>query len=80
MRKFTSYGLVDPEINYSVPRTELINRTLNQVIGQNPEKGGHYITVWAPRQAGKSWILHSVMRRIDEEPEYDCESRCPEDC
>ena len=71
MRKFTSYGLVNPKIHYYVPRTELIEKTLSQVIGEVPNEGGPYITVWAPRQAGKSWVLHSVMRRIDEEPEYD---------
>jgi len=27
MSKFTSYGLVDPEINYYVPRAELIQQT-----------------------------------------------------
>jgi len=71
MPKFTSYGPVDPDINYYVPRTELINRTLGQVIGDTPDKGGRYITVWAPRQAGKSWVLHSVLRRIRENSEYD---------
>jgi len=71
MPKFTSYGLVDPEINYSVPRTELIEQTLNQVMGETPEKGGHYITIWAPRQTGKSSVLHSVRRRVSEESEHD---------
>jgi len=71
MSKFTSYGLVDPEIHYSVPRTELIQQTLSQVIGETPEKGGHYITIWAPRQAGKSSVLHSVRRRIREESAYE---------
>ncbi|MEM7535509.1 MAG: AAA-like domain-containing protein [Chloroflexota bacterium] len=71
MPTFTSYGIVDPEIHYHVPRTELIDRTLGQLIGETPEKGGHYITVWAPRQAGKSWVLHRVRRRIHDESKYD---------
>jgi len=71
MPKFTSYGPVDPDLNYYVPRIELIDGALGQVIGDTSDKGGHYITVWAPRQAGKSWVLHSVLRRIREEREYD---------
>lgn len=71
MPKFTSYGIVDPELHYHVPRAALIERVLGQLIGETPEKGGHYITVWAPRQAGKSWILHNVRRRIRDESEYN---------
>ncbi|MEM7132031.1 MAG: hypothetical protein AAF702_37320 [Chloroflexota bacterium] len=64
MPKFTSYGIVNPKLHYHVPRTELIGRALGQLMGENPSEGGHYITVWAPRQAGKSWVLHSTLRRI----------------
>ncbi|MEM7131755.1 MAG: AAA-like domain-containing protein [Chloroflexota bacterium] len=71
MPKFTSYGIVNSKLHYHVPRTELIDIALRQVIGENPSEGGHYITIWAPRQAGKSWILHRVRRRIRDESEYD---------
>jgi len=71
MPKFTSYGLVNPKLHYHVFRTELIDKTLSQIIGETPSEGGHYITVWAPRQAGKSWVLHSVLRQVREEGEYD---------
>ncbi|MDM8548977.1 hypothetical protein QUF72_02820 [Desulfobacterales bacterium HSG2] len=52
MRKFSSYGPVDTELHYYAPRTELIDKTYHQLLGP-PEKGGHYITVWVPRQPDK---------------------------
>ena len=49
MRKFSSYGAVDKDLNFYVPREELIQKAYTQLIGESPEKkGGHYITVWAP--------------------------------
>ena len=45
MRKFSSYGLIDNEIHYHVPRNKLIESAYNQLIGDSPEKDGHYITV-----------------------------------
>jgi len=33
-RRFSSYGPVDTESNYFVPRTELVNRTILQLIGK----------------------------------------------
>ena len=54
MLEFSSYGPVDEELHYHVPRTELINQAFGQVMGKVPQKGGRYITVWAPRQAGKA--------------------------
>ena len=52
MRKFCSYGPVDTDLHYYVPRTELIEQALLQLRGEDPKKSGHYITVWAPRQTG----------------------------
>ncbi|MBF0396092.1 MAG: AAA-like domain-containing protein [Desulfobacterales bacterium] len=60
-RTFSSYGPVDTEQNYYVPRTELINRAYNQLIGDDIERGGHYFTVWAPRQSGKSWVMNHTL-------------------
>jgi len=71
MPRFTSYGPVDEEIHYHVPRTALIDRALSEVIGAVPTKGGHYITAWAPRQAGKTWVLQNVLWRIRENAAYD---------
>jgi len=71
MLKFTSYGPVNEILHYHVPRTELIDKAFGQVMGEYPAQGGHYITVWAPRQAGKTWILQNVLWRIRENAEYD---------
>ena len=64
MRKFSSYGPVDTDIEYYVPREDLVNKALNQLVGEIPEKGGHYFTVWAPRQTGKTWLLRETFIRI----------------
>ncbi|RLC10951.1 MAG: hypothetical protein DRI57_19620 [Deltaproteobacteria bacterium] len=63
MRKFSSYGPVDTDLHYHAPRTELIENVYRQLTGE-PGKGGHYLTVWAPRQTGKTWIMQQVMRKI----------------
>ncbi len=34
------------------------------LVGDEPEKDGHYITVWAPRQTGKTWIMCEVLEEI----------------
>ncbi len=64
MRYFHSYGPVDCEEHFCVDRTELINKCEKQLIG-NPEKGGHYFTIWAPRQAGKTWVMRQVVKEIN---------------
>lgn len=61
MRQFSSYG----------PRTALIEQAYQQLIGENPEQGGHYITVWAPRQTGKTWLLQQVMQRLQSEDQFE---------
>jgi len=43
MRKFSSYGQIDTDLHYYAPRTALIDKTYTQLIGENPEKGGHSI-------------------------------------
>lgn len=70
MRRFSSYGPIDTVTNYYVPRTHLIEELLEPLVGENPERSGHYITVWAPRQRGKTWVLQQVMRRIRREEAY----------
>lgn len=72
MRRFTSYGPVDPKIHYYVPRTELIEQICSELVGDNPEQGGRYITIWAPRQAGKSWVTNQALHVMREaHPEFD---------
>jgi len=70
MRKFSSYGPVDKDINYYVPRIEIIEKAHQQLIGNTIEKGGHYYTVWAPRQCGKSWTLIQVLSQLQQDERF----------
>ncbi|WP_207691194.1 AAA-like domain-containing protein [Desulfonema limicola] len=70
MRKFSSYGPVDTSLHYFVPREKLIEKAFVQLMGENPDKGGHYITVWAPRQCGKSWIMNKTMWKLAENDQF----------
>jgi predicted AAA+ superfamily ATPase len=71
MRKFSSYGPVDADLHYYVPRQELIDRAYTQLVGEDPVEGGHYITVWAPRQRGKTWIMQQVVRKVKERGDFE---------
>ena len=71
MRRFSSYGPVDREAHYYAHREELIDFAYKQLIGDNPQKGGHYITVWAPRQCGKTWIMQETAERIKQTGQYE---------
>ncbi|OQX27109.1 MAG: hypothetical protein BWK80_06980 [Desulfobacteraceae bacterium IS3] len=64
MRKFSSYGPVDKDLHFYVLREALIQKAYTHLTGENPEKGGHYITVWAPRQCGKTWAMNEVFYRL----------------
>ncbi len=64
MRKFSSYGPLDTDLHYYVPREETVRSACRQLVGDPPEKGGHYITVWAPRQCGKTWIMIQALWRL----------------
>lgn len=70
MRKFSSYGPIDTDQHYYVARQELIDSAVQHLVGEDPEKGGHYITVWAPRQRGKSWIMQQTLWRLQNDPQY----------
>lgn len=71
MRTFSSYGPVNAKIHYYAPRTELLDYGYRQIVGSNPEEGGHYITVWAPRQTGKSWALREILFRLEKDEKFD---------
>ena len=71
MRRFSSYGPVDPEIHYYAPRNELIERAYTQLRGDFPKKGGHYFTVWAPRQCGKTWLMQQILFRMQKEAQFN---------
>ncbi|OQX01915.1 MAG: hypothetical protein BWK80_59005 [Desulfobacteraceae bacterium IS3] len=64
MRRFHSYGPVDCSEHFCIPRKELIQNCTEQLAG-NPEKCGHYFTVWAPRQTGKTWLMLQVKKEIE---------------
>jgi predicted AAA+ superfamily ATPase len=64
MRRFFSYGPVDCEEHFCVPRKELKEKCIKQLVGK-PGKGGHYFTVWAPRQTGKTWLMKQVKKEIE---------------
>lgn len=70
MRRFFSYGPVNDRIHYYAPRTELMKRGYTQLVGEVPEEGGHYITVWAPRQTGKTWMMLELVQQIQKTDEY----------
>ena len=71
MRKFSSYGPVDKDLHYYVPRQALIDRACTQLVGENPNAPGHYLTVWAPPQRGKTWVMQEVVRRLQNNPRFD---------
>ncbi len=71
MRTFTSYEEVDKDLHYYVPRVELIQQTYDQLLGHDPAKGGRYIAVWAPRQAGKSWVMREVMQKFRQRDDFE---------
>ncbi|MEZ4869422.1 MAG: AAA-like domain-containing protein [Caldilineaceae bacterium] len=64
MRKFTSYGPLNTQLHYYAPREHLLEQVYQQLIGEDPLQGGHYITVWAPRQTGKTWVMQEVLKRV----------------
>ncbi|MDM8530200.1 AAA-like domain-containing protein [Anaerolineales bacterium HSG25] len=71
MRKFHSYEEVNKDIHYYVPREELIEQTYNSLLGEEPDYGGHYITVWGPRQSGKSWVMREVVDKLKRRDDFE---------
>lgn len=71
MRKFSSYGPVSTKSEYYVPRKELLEKVQKRLMGDSPEEDGHYITVWAPRQTGKTWLLMQAKNNLKSNPDID---------
>jgi len=69
MRRFCSYGPVEERKHFTVSRKKLVDSCVDNLVGY-PEEGGHYFTIWAPRQTGKTWLIHQAKKTI--------ESRYPE--
>jgi len=70
MRRFSSYGSPSKKSHYYAPRKALIANALRQLKGEEDE-GGHYITVWAPRQTGKTWVMQEVVSTIKQDAKFD---------
>lgn len=71
MRKFCSYGPINTKLHYYAPREALIENALTQLLGEHPEEGGHYITVWAPCQTGKTWVMQQALFRLQKDDHFD---------
>jgi len=70
MRRFSSYGPVNINEHYYAPRTELLQKAYAQLVGENSNEGSHYITVWAPRQTGKTWLMQQILFRLQQEDRF----------
>ena len=71
MRTFSSYGPIKVNQHIYAPRTTLIDFACQQLIGEVGEEDGHYITVWAPRQTGKTWLMQQVMERLRTQGDFE---------
>lgn len=71
MRRFSSYGPIDTKKHYYVPREELLQKAMALLTGGNPITDGHYITVWAPRQCGKTWIMQETVKNIKQTRDFE---------
>jgi hypothetical protein len=63
MRQFWSYGPPDSDQHFCVPRRELVEQCVQQLLGA-PGKPGHFFTLWAPRQTGKTWVMEQAVSEI----------------
>ncbi|MBF0120183.1 MAG: AAA-like domain-containing protein [Desulfobacterales bacterium] len=64
MRKFYSYGPINSNHHFFVDRKEIVQKCTEQLIGYSSE-GGHYFTIWAPRQTGKTWLMREIIKNIE---------------
>lgn len=65
MRHFSSYGPLDPERDFHINRQGTVEKVVEQLVG-DPDKGGHYFTIFAPRQAGKTTTLREAVALIQQ--------------
>ena len=71
MRRFSSYGPINTKRHYYAPREKLIQQAYTQLVGEYPDEDGHYITVWAPRQCGKTWVMQEVVEKIGNTNQFE---------
>ncbi len=70
-RRFTSYAAIDKTVHYYAPREALLEHVYQTLLGDNPSQMGHYVTVWGPRQSGKTWVMREVKDRIAAEGQFE---------
>ncbi len=66
MRHFHSYGPINCKAHFCVKRKTLINQGVKKLVGNHDEEGGHYFTIWAPRQTGKTWLMKQLGQKISQ--------------
>lgn len=64
MREFNTSGPCNPELHYTVPRTDVVARGLEHI------ERGHYFTMFAPRQAGKTTCFQLMLKALEEREGY----------
>ncbi|MEZ4657030.1 MAG: AAA-like domain-containing protein [Caldilineaceae bacterium] len=64
MRYFNTYGPIDPQKHYFVPRSSLLNELRAQI------EEGHCFTIFAPRQMGKTTLLRQLRDTLAEDEAY----------
>lgn len=64
MRYFNTYGPVNTEEHYVVPRRELVDQLVTQI------QCGTYFTIFAPRQVGKTTLLRALIDIVQQQPGY----------
>jgi len=64
MRYFNTSGPCNPAEHYTVLRRELIARGMEKV------RRGRYLTIFAPRQAGKTTFFHLLMRELAKDGQF----------
>ena len=71
MRKFSSYGPINTDLHYHAPRKALIDTAYTKLIGDTKAEDGNDITVWAPRQSGKTWVMQQVLFGLLDDEQFD---------
>jgi len=61
MRYFNTSGPCNPQEHYTVPRKELIAKGMDRV------RRGRYLTIFAPRQAGKTTFFQLLLEELRQE-------------
>jgi hypothetical protein len=54
---------VDCKEHFCIQRKEIIRQCADMLVG-NPDKGGHFFTIWAARQTGKTWLMRQAIKEI----------------